>query len=67
MASKQYGLKIVHKPSNTVAEEKWFNTELERNNAMLGSTMEPQYIFVTEEKEVEPPADARSGQWSGSA
>ena len=62
MASKQYGLKIVHKPSNTVAEEKWFNTELERNNAMLGSTMEPQYIFITEEKEITPSQEAKPGQ-----
>ncbi len=67
MASKQYGLKILHKPSNTVTSEKWFNTELERNNAMLGSTMEPYYIFITEEKELEPREDAKPGQWSGPA
>jgi hypothetical protein len=57
MASKQYGLKIVHKPSNTVASEKWFDTESERNSAMAGSTMDPYYIFVVEEKEVEPLQD----------
>jgi len=67
MASKQYGLKIVHKPSNTVASEKWYNTEVERNSAMAGSTMEPHYIFVVEEKEVESPQDAKPGQRSGSA
>jgi hypothetical protein len=39
MASKQYGLKIVHKPSNTVESESWFNTEQERNSAMAGTTM----------------------------
>jgi hypothetical protein len=57
MASKQYGLKIVHKPSNTVSSEKWFDTEAERNSAMAGSTMDPYYIFVVEEKEVEPLQD----------
>ena len=62
MATKQYGLKIVHKPSNTVSSEKWFNTELERNSAMAGSTMEPHYIFIAEEKEVELPLDAKPGQ-----
>jgi len=67
MASKQYGLKIVHKPSNTVASEKWFNTELERNNAMAGSTMEPHYIFIVEEKEIELPQDARPGEYGGPA
>jgi hypothetical protein len=62
MASKQYGLKIVHKPSNTVASEKWFNTESERNSAMAGSTMEPHYIFIVEEKEIELPQDAKPGE-----
>ncbi len=52
MATKQYGLKVVHKPSNTVASERWFNTESERNAAMTGSTMEPHYIFIVEEKEM---------------
>jgi hypothetical protein len=67
MASKQYGLKIVHKPSNTVTSEKWFNTELERNSAMTGSTMERDYIYVVEEKEIELPRDAKPGEWSGPA
>lgn len=67
MASKQYGLKIVHKPSNTVASEKWFNTEQERNSAMAGSTMERDYIFKVEEKEIELPQDAKPGEWSGPA
>ncbi len=53
--SKQYGLKVVHEPSNTVTSEKWFNTELERNSAMAGSTMERDYIYVVEEKEIEAP------------
>ncbi|MGA2877855.1 MAG: hypothetical protein ABSG13_02790 [Bryobacteraceae bacterium] len=67
MAGKQYGLKIVHKPSNTVTSEKWFNTELERNGAMAGSTMEPHYIFVVEEKEIELPQDVKSGKSGGPA
>jgi hypothetical protein len=46
MASKQYGLKIVHKPSNIVEREQWFNTAQERNTAMAGSTMERDYIYV---------------------
>ena len=62
MASKQYGLKVVHKPSNTVTSEKWFNTELERNGAMAGSTMERDYIYVVEEKEIELPQDAQPGE-----
>jgi hypothetical protein len=66
MASKQYGLKIVHKPSNTVTSEKWYGTESERNSAMAGSTMEPHYIFVAEEKEIDPPQDAKSAQRGGS-
>jgi hypothetical protein len=57
MASKQYGLKVIHKPSNTVASETWFNTEKERNNAMTGSTLEPHYIYIVEEKEIEPPPE----------
>lgn len=67
MASKQFGLKIVHEPSNTVTSEKWFNTELERSTAMAGSTMERDYIYVVEEKEIELPEDAKPGQWSGPA
>jgi hypothetical protein len=59
MASKQYGLKIVHKPSNTVTSEKWYKTASERNNAMAGSTLEPHYIYIVEEKEIEPPPDAK--------
>jgi hypothetical protein len=57
MASKQYGLKIVHKPSNTVTGEKWFSTAVERNSAMAGSTLEPHYIYIVEEKEIERPPD----------
>jgi hypothetical protein len=62
MAGKQYGLKIVHKPSNTVTSEKWFSTESERNSAMAGSTMEPHYIFVVVEKEADLPEDAKPVQ-----
>ena len=58
----KYGLKIVHKPSNTVTSENWFNTESERNSAMGGSTLEPHYIFIAVEKEIEPPQDAKPGQ-----
>jgi hypothetical protein len=65
MASKQYGLKIVHKPSNIVESEKWFNTEQERSSAMAGSTMERDYVYVLVEKEIEPPQDAKPGEWSG--
>jgi hypothetical protein len=67
MASKQYGLKIVHKPSNTVESEKWFNTEQERNSAMAGSTMERDYIYVVEEKEIELPQDPKPRKRSGPA
>jgi hypothetical protein len=62
MASKQYGLKIVYEPSNTVEREEWFNTESERNNAMAGSTLDPHYKFVADEKEVEAPPDAKPGK-----
>jgi hypothetical protein len=62
MPGKQYGLKVVHKPSNTVASENWFNTEKERNNAMAGSTLEAHYIYIVEEKEIEPPQDAKLGE-----
>jgi hypothetical protein len=65
MASKQFGLKIVHKPSNTVTSEKWYGTELERNSAMAGSTMEPHYIFVAEEKEIDLPEDAKPAKQGG--
>ncbi len=62
MPSKQYGLKIVHKPSNTVSSENWFDTEKERNNAMAGSTLEPHYIYIMSEKEIELPQDANPEQ-----
>ena len=65
MASKQYGLKIVHKPSNIVEREVWFNTEAERMSAMGGSTMERDYVYVLEEKEIEMPQDAKPGEWGG--
>ncbi|HTC88342.1 MAG TPA: hypothetical protein VK686_08605 [Bryobacteraceae bacterium] len=65
MASKQFGLKIVHKPSNTVTSEKWYGTESERNSAMAGSTMEPHYIFVAEEKEIDLPEDAKPAKQGG--
>jgi hypothetical protein len=67
MASKQYGLKIVHKPSNIVEREMWFNTEAERMSAMGGSTMERDYVYVLEEKEIEMPQDAKPGEWGGPA
>jgi len=61
MVAKQYGLKVVHKPSNMARSERWFNTEAERTAAMSGSTMERDYIYVLAEKEVElssdPPAE----------
>lgn len=61
MVAKQYGLKVVHKPSNMARSEKWFNTEAERTAAMSGSTMERDYIYVLAEKDVElssdPPAE----------
>ena len=53
MVRKRYGLKVVHKPSNMVRSEKWFDTEKERSAAMSGSTMERDYIYVLEEKDVE--------------
>jgi hypothetical protein len=62
MASKQYGLKVVYEPSNTVEREEWFNTESERNSAMAGSTLDPHYKFVKDEKEVEVPPDAKPGK-----
>lgn len=58
MLTKQYGLKTIHKPSNTIANEKWYKTEKERNSAMAGSTLEPHYIYIVEEKEIELPPDA---------
>jgi hypothetical protein len=54
MHDKRYGLKVVHKPSNTVRSEKWFDTEAERSAAMSGNTMEPHYIYVLEEKKASP-------------
>ena len=36
-----------------VRSEKWFDTEKERSAAMSGSTMERDYIYVLEEKDVE--------------
>ena len=58
MVGKQYGMKVVHKPSNMVRSEKWFDTEAERTAAMSGSTMERDYIYVLAEKTVEPSSDA---------
>jgi hypothetical protein len=58
MVGKQYGLKVVHKPSNMVRSEKWFDTEKERSAAMSGSTMERDYIYVLAEKDVEATNDA---------
>jgi hypothetical protein len=53
MVGKQYGMKVVHKPSNMVRSEKWFDSEAERTAAMSGSTMERDYIYVLAEKDVE--------------
>ena len=58
MVGKQYGLKVIHKPSNTVRSERWFNTEAERTAAMGGSTLEPHYIYVVAERDVQPPSGA---------
>jgi hypothetical protein len=59
MGGKQYGLRVIHKPSNTVRSEQWFNTEVERNAAMGGSTLEAHYIYVLLEKDVTAsPSDA---------
>ena len=52
MAKKQYGLKVVYEPSNTVEREEWFNTESERNSAMAGSTLDPHYMFVAAERKL---------------
>ncbi len=56
MVGKQYGLKVLHKPSNIVRGEKWFNTEADRMAAMGGSTMERDYIYVLAERDVKPPS-----------
>ena len=61
--SKQYGLRVIHKPSNTLRSEEWFNTESERNAAMGGSTLEPHYIYVIQEREIQPPADIPNEFW----
>jgi hypothetical protein len=53
--AKQYGLKVIHKPSNMVRSEKWFDTTRERTAAMSGSTLEPHYIYVLMERDTPPP------------
>jgi len=65
-SSKQYGLKVIHKPSNNVTSEQWFNTELERRTAMGGIKLDPGYIFLLEEKNIEKPL-AKKGEWGGPA
>jgi hypothetical protein len=60
MVGKQYGLKIVHKPSNIVRSEKWFSTEAERMAAMGGSTMERDYIYVLAEKDDAPNEEGKT-------
>lgn len=66
MVGKQYGLKVVHKPSNVVRSEKWFHTEMERTAAMSGSTMERDYIYVLAEKDVEATSDVPGEPGAGS-
>jgi hypothetical protein len=56
--AKQYGLKVIHKPSNMVRSEKWFDTTMERTAAMSGSTLEPHYIYVLMERDAAPPTDS---------
>jgi len=36
-------------------------------SAMGGSTMERDYVYVLEEKEIEMPQDAKPGEWGGPA
>jgi hypothetical protein len=57
MGDKHYGLKVIHKPSNTVRSEKWFDSEAERTAAMSGNTLEPHYIYVLSENIAPPPSD----------
>ena len=66
MVGKRYGLKVVHKPSNMVRSEKWFNTEMERTAAMSGGTMERDYIYVLAEKDVEVTTDVPAEPGAGS-
>jgi hypothetical protein len=56
--AKQYGLKVIHKPSNMVRSEKWFDTTKERTAAMSGSTLEPHYIYVLMERDAAPATDS---------
>ncbi|MGD1097612.1 MAG: hypothetical protein ABSB35_37205 [Bryobacteraceae bacterium] len=49
MARKLYGLKIIHKPSNAVKQERWFSSEDERKAAMRGIKLHQNYSFHTED------------------
>lgn len=57
MAGKQYGLKIIHKPSSTVKDEHWFSTEAERDTARGEIKLHSNYTFGIEEKEFATPPD----------
>jgi len=46
---KPYSLKIIHKPSNAVNQERWFNTEDERKAAMRGIKLHENYTSRTDD------------------
>jgi hypothetical protein len=62
---RQYGLKIVHKASNKIESECWFNTELERQTAMGGTKLTPGLVFQLEEKEIDKASSAKPREWGG--
>ena len=62
MVGKQYGLKIIHKPSNAVKQEFRFNTEDGRNIAMGGIKLDQNYTFDIEEEEAKTARDAKPGE-----
>ena len=62
--SKQYGLKIVHRPSREIVSERWFNTALERDDALREVVMAP-YVVELEEKEIHSAEETPEGQWGG--
>ena len=59
MEGRPYSLKIIHKPSNAVKQERWFNTEDERKAAMRGIKLHENYTFRTDEVLV--PSVAKAG------
>ena len=59
---KQYGLKIIHKPSQEIVSKCWFNTALERDDALREVKVKAPYVVKLEEKEIRLSEETREGQ-----